>query len=145
MVCSSVQTKRKKAHKHHSFPRRDCSNISSEKARFWATNDQRKCELMHTKQKDSYCHFFAVVLGDPWIPICTVSLKFQTLKLWGHACKKRTMTGSNNNSQSASQSSAGAPEPYGGKHLCSLNLGKCCSLQQMLPITKLHRGLLPVL
>lgn len=31
------------------------------------------------------------------------------------------------------------------KYLSSLNLGNCCSLQQMLPIFKLHGSLLPVL
>lgn len=110
MVSSSVQTK--KAHEHYSFPRRDCSNTSSEKAHFWATNYWGKYTLLHLKQEDSYCCFFALILEDPWLPICIGLLKFQMLNWWGNVCKeRRTMIGTNSNSDSASHSAV-APEPY---------------------------------
>lgn len=60
MVCSSVQTD--KAQEHHSFPKRDCGSISSEKACLWDINYWEKCVLLHSKQ-DSYWHFFCFGLG----------------------------------------------------------------------------------
>lgn len=88
--------------------------------------------------------FFALVLEYPRLPICIRFLKYKMLKLWGNVCKK-------NNWRLEPRVILCFTKFYcstwalQSKHLCSLNFGNCCSLQQMLPIIKLHRGLLPVL
>lgn len=145
MVCSSVQTD--KAQAHHSFPKRDCSNISSEKACLWDINYWEKRVLLRSKQ-DSYCLFFFLLWS--WkvhdCPSALVSCDFiccncsqgEANEDWNWQqfrqvlCKPFTKF----------CCSTWAPQ---SKCLSSLNHGICCSLKQMLPIIKLRGGLLIVL
>lgn len=112
MVCSSVQTD--KAQAHHSFPKRDCSSISSEKACLWDINYWEKRVLLRPKQ-DSYCLFFfcfglgrSMTVHLHWFPVISYAVIVHK--------EKRMRTGIDSNSDrfyaSASQSSAAAPEPH---------------------------------
>lgn len=109
MVSSSVQTN--KAHEHHSFPRRDCSNISSEKSWFWATSHWGKCALLRSNQEDSWCHFLLWFWNIQDRPSAFVSWNIKCYNF--EVMSARRTTGDWNQEWfCVSRSSAAAPEPY---------------------------------